>query len=570
MRIITLLLLLNSTSLVAQIFPPSSYPQGYFRNPLDIPMRLAGNFGELRPNHYHMGLDIKTNARENLPVYAAADGYIGRIKIEPFGFGRAIYVVHPNGFTTVYAHLNAFNPTLEKWVKDQQYQQQSWKVFLELSPDIFPVKKGDFLAYSGNTGGSQAPHVHFEVRRTKDDVNVNPFLFGFPVADNVPPKLLRLAVYDRTRSVYEQSPRLFPVKAISGGRYLPTPSVITVTAPLVSFAIGAWDTQTGSANLNGIFESTLLFDEEPVVAFRMDNISYNDTRDLNAHIDYKTKYQGGSFLQHVSELPGYTNAIYKRNKGNGVVDVSDGEVHSVSIVVKDASGNASTLNYKIQYKFNASNQYVPLSSAKQFYPQMMDGLESPECEFYLGERCLFDSVHIRYSKAANSNSSVVSSIHTIGAAYIPIRDSMLVRIQPTRPLTDAEKARTVMQWFAGTKREVQKVQWQGNWASARFRDLGNFQLVVDTEPPTIAPVGFANGANLSKAVRIAFTVDDNFDRVKNVRTELDGKWLRFTNDKGRTFIYVFDEKFMSGNHQLRIRAEDEAGNVTEKVYDIIR
>jgi hypothetical protein len=570
MRIITLLLLLSSTNLAAQLFSPSGYPQGYFRNPLSIPMKLAGNFGELRPNHYHMGFDIKTNARENLPVYSAADGYIGRIKIEPYGFGRAIYVVHPNGFTTVYAHLNAFNPTLEKWVKDQQYQQQSWKVFLELTPDLFPVKKGDFLAYSGNTGGSQAPHVHFEVRRTNGDVNVNPFLFGFPVADNVPPVLQRLAVYDRTRSVYEQSPRVYPVRAVSGSSYLPSPSVITVASPLVSFGIGAYDTQTGSTNHNGIFESTLLVDAEPVVGFRMDNISYNDTRDLNAHIDYKTKSQGGAFLQHLSELPGYMNGIYKRNKGNGVVDVSDGEVHEISIVVKDASGNTSTLKYKVQYKFNEHDQELPVTSAKKFYPQMMEGYESEECEFYIGERCLYDSVHIRYNKAANTNAQVVSSIHTIGAAYIPLRDSMLVRIQPVRSLTDAEKSRTIMQWFAGTKKEVQKVQWQGNWASARFRDLGNFQLVVDVEPPVVTPVGFADGSNVSKASRIVFTVADNFDRIKNVRTELDGKWLRFTNDKGRTFIYHFDEKCMSGQHQLKIRAEDEAGNITESVFDIIR
>lgn len=570
MRIITLLLLLNSTNLAARQFSPSGYPQGYFRNPLNIPMRLAGNFGELRPNHYHMGFDIKTNARENLPVYSAADGYIGRIKIEPYGFGRAIYVVHPNGFTTVYAHLNAFNPTLEKWVKDQQYQHQSWKVFLELTPDLFPVKKGDFLAYSGNTGGSLAPHLHFEVRRTDGDVNVNPFLFGFPVADKVPPVLQRLAVYDRTRSVYEQSPRLYPVRVVSGSRYLPSPSVITVASPLVSFSIGAYDTQTGSANHNGIFESTLLFDDEPVVGFRMDNISYNDTRDLNAHIDYKTKSQGGAFLQHLSELPGYMNSIYKRKKGNGVVDVSDGAVHQVAIVVKDASGNTSTLNYKVQYKVNENSRDLPLTTAKKFYPQMMDGYESEECEFYIGERCLYDSVHIRYNKAANTNGQVISSIHTIGAAYIPLRDSMLVRIQPVRSLTDAEKSRTIMQWFAGTKKEVQKVQWQGNWASARFRDLGNFQLVVDVEPPAVTPVGFADGSNLSKASRIVFTVDDNFDRIKNVRTGLDGKWLRFTNDKGRTFIYYFDEKCMSGRHQLKIRAEDEAGNVTEKVFDIIR
>ncbi len=567
MRILTLFLLLNSSALVAQIFPPASYPQGYFRDPLEIPIRLAGNFGELRPNHYHMGLDIKTNARENLPVYAAADGYISRIKIEPYGFGRAIYITHPNGFTTVYAHLNAFNPTLEKWVKDQQYAQQSWKVFLELTPDLFPVKKGDFLANSGNTGGSQAPHLHFEVRRTDADVNVNPFLFGFQIADNVPPRLQRLAIYDRTRSVYEQSPRLFPVKAYSGSTYITTPSVITVSSPLISFGIGAYDTQTGSTNHNGIFESTLTVDEQPVVAFRMDNISYNDTRDLNAHIDYKTKAQGGPFLQHLSELPGYTNAIYKRKSGNGAIDVSDGAVHTVSILVKDASGNSSTLACKVRF---IKGSQEPAPAGKQFYPMMMDGLENPDCEFYLGERCLYDSVHIRYNKSANSNDHVVSAIHTIGAAYIPIRDSMLVRIQPLRTLTDAEKSRTVMQWFAGTKNEVQKVQWQGNWASTRFRDLGSFQLVLDIEPPVIAPIGFVSGADLSKATRLAFNVKDNLEEIKNVRAELDGKWLRFSNDKGVTFIYQFDEKCMGGQHELKIHAEDEAGNVTEKTYNFTR
>jgi hypothetical protein len=567
MRILTLFLLLNSSALVAQIFPPASYPQGYFRDPLEIPIRLAGNFGELRPNHYHMGLDIKTNARENLPVYAAADGYISRIKIEPYGFGRAIYITHPNGFTTVYAHLNAFNPTLEKWVKDRQYAQQSWKVFLELTPDLFPVKKGDFLASSGNTGGSQAPHLHFEVRRTDADVNVNPFLFGFQIADNIPPRLQRLAIYDRTRSVYEQSPRLFPVKVHSGSTYITTPPVITVSSPLISFAIGAYDTQTGSTNHNGIFESTLTVDEQPVVAFRMDNISYNDTRDLNAHIDYKTKAQGGPFLQHLSELPGYTNTIYKRKSGNGAIDVSDGAVHTVAIVVKDASGNSSTLECKVRYMKGAPEQ---APAGKQFHPMMMDGLENPECEFFLGERCLYDSVHIRYSKSANSNEQVLSSIHTIGAAYIPIRDSMLVRIQPVRTLTDAERSRTVMQWFAGTKREVQKVQWQGNWASSRFRDLGSFQLVLDIEPPVIAPIGFVNEADLSKATRLAFTVKDNLEEIKNVRVELDGNWLRFSNDKGVTFIYQFDEKCMAGQHELKIHAEDEAGNVTEKTYNFTR
>src|SRR5215216_4100454 len=191
---------------------PQGYPQNYFRNPLNIPMQLVANFGELRTNHWHMGLDIRTQQKQNLPVYAAAEGYIARVKIEPGGFGRAIYINHPNGYTTLYAHLNAFFPALDQYIKQRQYELESWNVTLELKPDQFSVKKGDFLAYSGNTGGSQAPHLHFEIRRTADEINLNPLLFGLPLLDNTSPGILRLAVYDRTKSVYEQAPRIIPVK----------------------------------------------------------------------------------------------------------------------------------------------------------------------------------------------------------------------------------------------------------------------------------------------------------------------------------------------------------------------
>ena len=203
MRMVVILAaLVNSFAGYSQIISTDPYPQGYFRNPLSIPMSLSGNFGELRPNHYHMGLDLKTNKVQNLSVFAAADGYISRIKIEPGGFGRAIYINHPNGYTSLYAHLNNFFPALEQYVKQKQYSAQSWNIYLEIPPDLFPVKKGNFIAYSGTTGGSQAPHVHFEIRKTDVDVNLNPLLFGFPIPDKTSPTLPRLAIYDRSKSLY--------------------------------------------------------------------------------------------------------------------------------------------------------------------------------------------------------------------------------------------------------------------------------------------------------------------------------------------------------------------------------
>ncbi len=560
----TVIFLLSVVSLSGQ----SDYPTGYFRNPLNIPMNLSGNFGELRSGHFHMGLDLKTQQRENLPVHAAAEGFISRIKIEPGGFGRAIYITHPNGYTTVYAHLNNFASKIEAYVKEQQYALESWKVYLELPPDKLPIRKGEFIANSGNTGGSQAPHLHFEIRRTSDDTNLNPLLFGFPLLDKVPPKILRLAIFDRTRSVYEQSPRIFPAKIVQGSKYTTTPAVLKVNSPLISFAITAYDTHTGSTNLNGIFEASLEVNDIELESFRMDNISYNSTRYLNAHIDYRYKQQGGAYLQHLSELPGYINSIYLNGNGHGVVDISDGKVYNVTIYVADTEGNTSRITTKVQYEYKSVANTAP--RGKLFYPLMLDGYEATNCEFYIGERCLYDSVYVSYSNKPTSNPDVVSDVHTIGSGYIPLQEAFLIRIKPDATFRETDSQRIVMVWTQGTKRATQKVNWQGEWAAAKFRDFGSFQLVRDTSPPVIVPIGFADGSNLSKATRIVFTVNDNLPGVKNVRAELDGKWLRFTNDKGRNFIYQFDEKCPSGSHVLEIFAEDEAGNTTSRKFRFTR
>lgn len=563
---LTFLCVFLGTMVQAQFSENPAYPKGYFRNPLGISMSLSGNFGELRPNHYHMGLDLKTERRENLPVYAAAEGYISRIKVEPGGFGRAIYVNHPNGFTTVYCHLNNFFPALENWVKELQYQKESWYLNDEVAAHLFPVQKGQLLAYSGNTGGSQAPHLHFEIRRSTDEVNLNPQLFGFPLADNTLPTILRLAIYDRNSSVYEQNPRLISVVNKGNGNY--STALQTVNTPKISLALTTYDTHTGSSNLNGIYEAVLFDEQEAIIGFRMDQIGYEATRYLNAHIDYKTKQQGGPYLQHLSELPGYIQSIYTKFKNDGVIDLSDGLVHELSIVVKDANGNASTVTVPVKYSGRMVTQAIP--AGKRFYPLMLDIYESEDCEFIIGERTLYDSVSILHRKLPATGAGVVSSLHTIGSVSIPLQDAMMVRIKVPDTFRKEEQAKVVMQRIAGTKKEVQKVSWEENWAMAGFRDFGAFQLVLDTTPPEIIPVGFKDGANLSGASRVVFTVQDNLGKWKVLRTELDGAWVRFTNDKGRNFIYSFDERFGPGEHEFKVVAVDEAGNEREVRWKVRR
>lgn len=568
MRVFFLFVFLKVSVSIAQNHSQQRYPHGYFINPLAIPASLAGNFGELRPNHYHMGLDFKTNRVENLPVRAAAGGYVARIKIEPFGFGRAIYINHPNGLTTVYAHLNAFFPKLEAYVKEQQYQQQSWSVYLDVPRDLFPVKQGEIIAHSGNTGGSQGPHLHFEIRNTSTDTNLNPMLFGFPIKDNVPPVIQRLAVYDRNKSTYEQTPRMVAVKKTANG-YVSEPTVITVSSDKVSFAVGSYDSQSASPNHNGIFQGILYDNGSEVIRFTMDTISYDATRYLNAHIDYKTKVNGGPYLQHLSELPGYVNSIYHRRQGNGVITLSEDKAQPIRIETKDAAGNTAQLNFKVQYKPSPIKQRP--ASGKMYYPFMINiGEGSEDCEFFIGEKGLYDSVRIVYRKTASSLPNVVSAVHTIGEPYIPLQEGMVVRIKPNRVLTPEKMKNVLIQRFAGTKKEVKRAEWQNGWAVAKFNSFGSYQLVLDETAPEIVLIGFKNGQDMRKATRLMFTVKDNMESIKMVRAELDGKWLCFTNDKGRNFIYRFDEKCPPGQHRLKITAEDEAGNVETQEYSFTR
>ncbi|MEN9570679.1 MAG: hypothetical protein RL172_1910 [Bacteroidota bacterium] len=557
--------LMNSGEAAAQIFAPKNYPDNYFTWPVQAKKALAANFGELRPNHYHMGLDCKTDQRENVPVLAAADGYVAKIKIEPYGFGRCIYINHPNGLTTLYAHLNDFIPGIENYVKQQQYQQQSWKVFLEdIPPGALPVKKGMQIALSGNTGGSQGPHLHFEIRDTKTDKVLNPLLFGFPVADNIAPDILRLAIYNRGISTYEQSPRFITVKKINGV-YTTTPAIITQAADKVSFAITAYDRYTGSTNQNGIYQAMLYNNEMPVVGFQLDNISYDETRFLNAHIDYKLKTAGGPYVQHLSQLPGHYPSVYKQVSGDGVINLEDDSVHQIKIEVTDANGNTALLKFGIK---RGLAKPIPaadpgsLHQAAIFHPGFVNVFDNDRVRFYLAEQQLYDSIRFTYKEWVNAKGINVYQLHT---GNVPVHGYYSVQVKA--PFSSSPK---IIRRTWNGKEDVDKAIYDNGWYKASFRAFGNFELLTDSTPPSITPVGFKNGMNVAKLNRLAFVIRDESDELRNFRAELDGQWLCFSNDKGRTFIYKFDEHCPLGEHELKISVQDVAGNKTIRIYQFTR
>jgi murein DD-endopeptidase MepM/ murein hydrolase activator NlpD len=546
----------------AQLFNKKIYAKDYYQWPVGAKVGIVANFGELRPNHYHMGLDCRTDGRENLPVYAAADGYIAKVNIDATGFGRAIYINHPNGHTTLYAHLNNFFPELQAFVKAQQYSLKQWAIKLDIPENLFKVKQGQFIAYSGNTGGSQGPHVHFEVRDTKTDKVLNPLRMGFPITDGIAPHVLRLALYDRRKSIYEQTPVIYPLKNING-KYMPASGKINVQSDQVMFAITAYDSYTGSTNQNGIYGATLFENEKAVSGFEMDSISYDETRYLNAHIDYKTKAGGGPFLQLLSPLPGYVNGIYRTAPGeDGVIRISEGESKSIKILVWDANENQSTVSFELTC--DAIQPVAPVVG-NLFIPDQVNVFEDETLFLYLPAGSTYDSFHFNYTKGV-----VASGLGSFSLLrQIPVHAYFPIGIKAEFPVEDT--GHVVMKESAAGRDRFKKTTEVYGWYRASFRDAGSFQLIVDKLPPSVTPVGtFKDGCLASGLKRIAFAVTDNTKEIAVFTGLIDGEWVLFSNDKGKVFVHEFEENLAPGEHQLKLIVKDLVGNTTEKTYRFTR
>jgi Peptidase family M23 len=545
------------------------YPQGYFANPLGIPMSLTANFGELRPGHWHMGLDLRTEQKENLPVYAAADGYIAHIGVRPLSFGKFMIINHPNGYSTLYAHLNEFYPELEKFVRQKQTEKELWAIDLDFVETDFKVKKGKEIAKSGNTGGSQGPHLHFEIRDTRSGRSLNPQLFGFDIKDDVPPTISKLAIYDRSISTYLQTPLMIPVIKTDSG-YFTKPRKILTGYKKISFAITATDRVSGSNGGNGIYGAELHVDDAPSLLYIIDSIDYAESDYINAHVDKRYRNAGGPFVQHLSELPGFRGRVYEEVFNNGIIELNDTTVHRLTIDVFDTEENHSTLSFLIQYSDSLAKKIKrPPLTGRLLVPNQVNIVDEKDFEVYMPENCLYDSIPFTYYQQNIFPSGSVTAQHRFGDPIYPLHSDFSVRIKAAKPVSDALKNKLMMvkEWKGA--RALRKAEWKNGWISASFDNLGIFQAFIDTTAPTInapaKPVKGKDTLDLSPLTRIVFTPSDNF-AVRSFRAELDGKWLMFSNDKGRNHIYIFDEQCPYGVHELKVRVEDAVGNVTEKTW----
>jgi Peptidase family M23 len=543
----------------AQYFTSKNYPKKYFRNPLAIPLELSGNFGELRRDHFHMGLDIRTQQKENLPVFAAASGYISRIKIERFGYGRAIYITHPNGFTTLYAHLNNFFPTLNEYVKAKQYKDEKWEQDFALPPNKFIVGKGQQIAWSGNTGGSQGPHLHFEIRDKKGN-NQNPLLFGFAIKDVLPPLVYKLFYYNRTGSIYSTKALPIPIEG-KKNNYTAIDTVVSINSPKISFGITAEDITNSSPFKFGIYQAELWIDDTMKSAFQLNDFPYESSRYINASIDYSARYTKGNYIQHLSKLPGNGTSIFANIAGDGVITINDTNVHKAEIYIKDVVGNTAVVNYKFRYVDSLNVPIKPPPAAMVMLPQQENELIKDDIKLNFSSRAFYDTVLLGYAKEESKNTNAISATHQLCCYDIPVHNYYSIAIKKTISIADSLKDKTLMQLTSNGSSEAVKGSWEGDWYEASFNRLGNVVLIIDTTPPTIKPIGWADGETFANTKEIRLRIVDDETAIQNCRAELDGSWLLFAR-KDNEYIYTFDEHCTLGWHTLKLIAEDEAGNTT--------
>ncbi|MGE8534685.1 MAG: M23 family metallopeptidase [Chryseobacterium sp.] len=540
----------------------NNYPQNYFRNPLNIPMQLAANFGAVRTNHFHMGLDLRTNSQENLPVVAAAEGYVSRIKVERYGFGNAVYITHPNGYTTVYAHLNKYFNKLDEYVKERQYKDEKWEQDITFQPGQFPVEKGQQIALSGNTGGSAGPHLHFEIRDTKTEECLNPLLFGFAIPDTVAPIISGLYWYDRRFSTYEPGANGIAVKK-AGNVY--TSHLVQVNSPEISFAIKAVDKANQGFNL-GIYNAELLMDGKLIYSFKIDKVHYDETRYINGCIDYTKFIRDKMGIQHLSVLPGMKLQNYSLSNLAGIINLPDEEVHTIEIILKDTKGNTSRLTTKLQ--FNKTSDKVS-STGKTLMPNEGKTISTENTEINFSKNTVYDAVNFNAYEKPDSNPNAISNSIVLHSPYIPVHVEYTLKIKPNRKLTNTEKDKAVILLDYGSDKDVVKVQWNNDWAEGKFNRLGTAKLLIDNNQPSVSS-GWSEGAlvnNSSLLLKGTTKVGD----IVSFRAELDGKWLRFARVKDN-FIYTFDEKCPrgSGSHTLKVTTVNTAGNTNIQSFTFQR
>ncbi|MCD7936925.1 MAG: M23 family metallopeptidase [Tannerellaceae bacterium] len=530
-----------------------------FRNPFNFPILLSGNFGELRNNHFHAGIDFKTQGVEGKPIYAVEEGYVSRISVGPFGYGHALYLTHPNGLTTVYGHIQKYSPAIAAYVREQQYEAESFQVNLYPDENLFPVQKGDLIAYAGNTGSSGGPHLHFEVRDTETEEVLDPIpYYKSSIKDTRAPKIQGLMIYpvegrgmvNRENKKLELKPVTDKNGTISLNNQIEAWGDITV-------AVKSYDYMDNTANIYGVKSILLQVDGDTIFKSYIDRFALNESRYMNSFIDYEEWKDNRSFFMKSFIEPG-NKLRFLKAVSRGIISIQEEKEYKLVYTLTDDYGNEAVLRFTITGK-----EYpiaAPETTDRHYFHWKSDNqFGAKGIRLFLPRYNLYDDIYFKYT--VKEDSTGLAATHILHDKTVPLHTGAQLSI---RLQTDTLKNK---KQYGIVRLQNGRASWVGGdyrngWIDTDIRDFGAYSIRQDTRPPVITPI---NKEKWSANKEILFRVSDNLSGLKSYRGEIDGKFVLFELDgkKGAISFTPAKNEITPGIHTLRFVAEDACGNTAE-------
>lgn len=538
------------------LFGQEEYPKDAFRTPMDIPIILAGTFGELRSNHFHSGIDIKTQQREGIPVMSIGDGTITRIKVSLWGYGKVLYIAHPNGYTSVYGHLQKFSPSIETYIKKLQYDKKSFEV--EVFPDYgeLKVEKGELIAYSGNTGGSAGPHLHFEIRSSISEKPTNPLLYGINVADATNPILEKLFVYPLTEKSHvnnNQERTQINFSKQSDGTYLAD----KVTA-LGNIGVGfiGYDRLDMAANKNGVYSVELNVNGKIYSLYDFESFSFGETRYINTLVDYDYWGKYRHRIQKSFKSPGNNLGIYKKLYNNGKIQINEGLSYSAKLIIKDYAGNKVELTIPVEGIANNDLKNKEKETTENYVvAKKPNNYDLGGAKVYFPTNTFYEDFYIDLKKG---NDTV-----TIHNNTVPAHRNFTITFDASKYSKEKQKQLFIARLNNKLQPNYTNTYKRGDQFTTRTRNLGTYTIARDSTSPTIRTKNFKEKQWLNNYKYLSVFISDDLSGIDSYSATLNGEWILMEYEpKRNTLTYNFDDKIANQTQcVLKVTVTDNVGNV---------